>query len=138
MANKVGPANSWRLIHNGTYVISLFESSGYTETNHFIFESDTEQGCKDEIVRLNLSQVPVPSTGITVISSLQFMERFSENTQLKVIAATKVDDRIKLWYDKLLAADEVNLKDPRTISGVNAMVSFGVITQAEADLAMSS
>jgi len=65
------------------------------------------------------------------------MERFSQETQLKVVTATKSNDLVKLWYDKMLAADEIVLTDPRTIAGVQAMVALGIISKKEAAQALA-
>jgi len=52
--NKTDSEMSWRLIHNGEKVISLFESSGVTMTQHTIFVAATEEECQTEIYTLNL------------------------------------------------------------------------------------
>lgn len=57
--NEVGPTNSWRLIHNDSDVLDLFESPGYTQTIFTIFESTTKEACEAEIVRLGLKPLPV-------------------------------------------------------------------------------
>ena len=57
--NEVGPAKSWRLVHNGVEVIMLEELSGITTTQHEIFSATTEQECLDKIKALNL--IPLPS-----------------------------------------------------------------------------
>lgn len=133
----VGPAKSWRLVHDGSTVISLFESEGLTESIHSIFEAATEEECESQIDLLGLDFPAPPSSGVEKLSSLQFMERFSQETQLKVVAATKSNDLVKLWYDKMLAADEIVLTDPRTIAGVQAMVALGIISKKEAAQALA-
>jgi len=57
--NEVGPAKSWRLVHNGVEVIMLEELSGITTTQHEIFTAATEQECLDKIKELNLIPLPV-------------------------------------------------------------------------------
>lgn len=52
--NKTDSSLSWRLIHDGDKVISLFESSGVTQTMHTIFLAATEEQCQTEIYSLNL------------------------------------------------------------------------------------
>ncbi len=132
-----GPDKSWRLVHDGKTVLLLEELSGFTESPHTIFEAQTKAECEAEMDRLGLESPAPPASGVNVLSSLQFMERFSLQTQLAVVAATKVNDEIKLWYDKMLAADEINLRDQRTIDGVNAMVAAGIISRHEAKVALA-
>lgn len=55
-ANKSTSAKSWRLVHDGSTVVALFESEGTTETIHYLFEADTEKECLAEVERLSLSR----------------------------------------------------------------------------------
>lgn len=54
VVNKTDSDMSWRLIHDGERVISLFQSSGITMTQHTIFLAATEEECQTEIYTLNL------------------------------------------------------------------------------------
>lgn len=141
MANSVGPQKSWRLVHDGTKVLALMETAGFTESVHQIFEATTLAECQAEIERLSLEPLPAesqPETDPTrVISALEFMDRFPEQTQIAVVTAAQTSPQVKLWYDRLLAASEVNLDSPRVAAGVHALVAAGVITQAEAASALS-
>lgn len=60
MTNIVGPALSWRLVHDGASIVSLAESAGYTETQYDIFEAATEAACYAEAARLGLPLPAVP------------------------------------------------------------------------------
>lgn len=53
--NTLGPAKSWRLVHDGETVILLAELEGYTETINFAFEGPTRSSCMIEVYRLGLS-----------------------------------------------------------------------------------
>jgi hypothetical protein len=59
METTIGPANSWRLVHNGIDVMMLMESAGYTTTIHTVFEAATEAECLSEISRVGLIPIPV-------------------------------------------------------------------------------
>jgi hypothetical protein len=54
IVNKTDSELSWRLVHDGTKIISLFESDGITQTIHTIFLAPTEAECQTEIYFLNL------------------------------------------------------------------------------------
>jgi len=56
--NKTDYETSWRLIHDGTKVISLAEQSGITQSMHNIFLAATEAECHTEIYVLNLEYNP--------------------------------------------------------------------------------
>ena len=60
METTIGPAVSWRLVHNGTDVLVLMESGGYTTTMHTVFEAATEAECLAEVERLGLTPLPEP------------------------------------------------------------------------------
>jgi len=69
---------------------------------------------------------PAPKTQFT---SLEFLDRFTEEEQLTVVAATLQSPQVKLWYDRMLAASYVDLHDPRTEIGIDALIAFGLIAQ---------
>jgi hypothetical protein len=71
------------------------------------------------------AEVPALTT-----TPLQFIELFTEAEQLAVVTAAMAVPALRLWYDKLVAAQEVVLADPRLSSGMNALVSAGLITYA--------
>lgn len=58
VVNKTDNSLSWRLIHDGTKVISLFHSSGVTMTAYNIFLAPTIEECETEIYVLNLEYNP--------------------------------------------------------------------------------
>lgn len=45
---------------------------------------------------------------------------------------------VKLLYDRAMAADYIDLDDPRTTSMVQYLVSQGVVSQADADAVLSA
>lgn len=72
-----------------------------------------------------------------LVYALDFLDRFSETTQLAVVAAAQTNPAIRLWYDRLLANGSVDLNNPRLIAGLNAMRDAGLMTQAEIDAALA-
>lgn len=60
---------------------------------------------------------------------LQFIERFTDAEQLAIVTMTQTSPQIKLWYDKLLAANEIDFDDTRTQKGMASLVALGLITQ---------
>ena len=72
-----------------------------------------------------------------LVWALDFLDRFSEATQLSVVAAAQTNPAIRLWYDRLLANGSVDLNNPRLIAGLNAMRDAGLMTQAEIDAALA-
>jgi hypothetical protein len=67
------------------------------------------------------------------ITRLAMIDRFSDAEYTGILAAAKTDVEVQGWLDRFYAVSKVDLKDPRTIDGVNMMVSKGLLTQARAD-----
>jgi len=63
----------------------------------------------------------------TQFTSLEFLDRFSDQEQLAVVAATMTSAPVKLWYDRLLAASFIDLADPCTEAGIDALIAAGLI-----------
>ena len=71
-----------------------------------------------------------------LVWALDFLDRFSEATQLAVVAAAQTNPAIRLWYDRLLANGSVDLDNPRLIAGLHAMRDAGLVTQEMIDNAL--
>ena len=72
---------------------------------------------------------PLPPASMT---PLEFIDRLTDAEQLALATAAMSQAPIKLWYDKLLAADTVNLGDARLAQGVQAMVAAGLLAAPRA------
>jgi hypothetical protein len=71
--------------------------------------------------------VPEPPQTTT---PLEFIERFTEAEQLAIVTAAMSVPALRLWYDKLMAAQQVVFDDPRLEAGLDALVASGLITQS--------
>lgn len=72
-----------------------------------------------------------------LVFSLDFLDRFSEQTQLKIVTEAMRIPAIRLWYDRLLAAQQVDLNSPRLRAGLEAMRQAGLLTAEEITKALS-
>ena len=59
---------------------------------------------------------------------LQFLDLFTQQEQLAVVTAAKNYPQLQLWYDRLLAAQEVLQDDVRVAEGLDALIAGGLIT----------
>lgn len=73
----------------------------------------------------------------TRFSSLEFLDRFTDEEQISVATATMSNAQVKLWYDKLLAAEYIDITDPRTIGGVDALISSGLLDESRKDAVLA-
>jgi hypothetical protein len=80
--------------------------------------------------------VPIPADVIfnpeppQTTTPLEFIERFTEAEQLAIVTAAMSVPALRLWYDKLMAAQQVVFDDPRLEAGLDALVASGLITQS--------
>lgn len=67
---------------------------------------------------------PVPAS----VTPLAFMEFFTQEELLTIIATAQTSPALRLWYDKLMAAQEVVDGDPRIVGGLDALLGAGLLT----------
>jgi hypothetical protein len=67
------------------------------------------------------------------ITKLAMIDRFSDAEYTGILTAAKTDVEVQGWLDRFYAVSSVNLKDQRTIAGINMMVSKGLLTQARGE-----
>ena len=64
----------------------------------------------------------------TVFTSLEFRDLFTINEQLSIRESQLVDMEVGLAYDMMLSAQSIDISDPRTIQGMDLLVTKGLIT----------
>jgi len=65
-----------------------------------------------------------------VIFKLAFTNRFSMEELAAIYTAAKTEVMVEVFLDKLRIAEEVNLADSQTISGLQALAASGLLTEA--------
>ena len=74
---------------------------------------------------------PAPAPPVsTTLSPLQFIARFTAAEQTAIATAGQSNAQISLFLTRAAAADYIDLADPQTSGGVEALVSAGLLTQA--------
>jgi len=71
------------------------------------------------------------------LSFAAFLDLFTAPEQMAIVAAARSDDATKLWYDRALGAQLVDLGDERVIAGVQALVGAGVLKAKRATQVLS-
>jgi len=100
-----------------------FELDG--SQDHLITE-DMIPITEDELTVLQYVPPTLPPPG--QFSSLAYLDLFTETEQLQVVTATMQSAQVKLWYDKMLAAEYITLADVRTEQGLAVLVSLSLLT----------
>ena len=68
-----------------------------------------------------------------VYTPSEFFDLFTIEEWRSIKAASKINDDVEYWLDKLRVTQSVNTTDVNTISGIKQMVSSGLLTQKRAD-----
>ena len=72
------------------------------------------------------------------ISKVAMISRFTPQEYVGIVGATKTDVEVQAWYDLFQAANRVDLKDQRTVAGINSLVGKNLLTQARADTILTT
>ena len=113
--------------------------TGFTHNNIVYTAGTLPQLSDEQLTEFGITTQPEPEPIApepqykTIYTPLEFLELFTEQEQLAVVSATLANAQVKLWYDKLLSALEVNIEDERLIAGMGQLVTVGLLTQARAD-----
>lgn len=65
-----------------------------------------------------------------VITKLAFRYRLTDAEYVNIIAMSKTDVEVEAWIETFNMVSQINLQDPRTISGLNLLVAKNLITPA--------
>jgi hypothetical protein len=71
-------------------------------------------------------------TMATPLTKLAFMNRFTMDELVAIYTAAKTEVMVEVFLDKLKLAEEVDLSDPHTITGVQSLAASGLLTEARA------
>jgi hypothetical protein len=74
---------------------------------------------------------PTPAP-VRVLTKLQYMNRFTDVELAGIYTAAKTVVSVEVWLEKFKLASEINLDDPATISGLQAMEAGGLIGMGRA------
>lgn len=60
----------------------------------------------------------------------EFIDVFTTAEQTALIGAARSDNTMKLWYDRAVATNSIDLASSTVINGMNAAVAAGLLTEA--------
>ena len=73
---------------------------------------------------------PTKPSSPRVLTKLQFLNRFTNEELAAVYTAAKTNVLIEVFLDKLKLAQEINLDDPQTVGGLQALAEAGLLSEA--------
>jgi hypothetical protein len=68
----------------------------------------------------------------SILSKLEYMDRFTDAELAGIYTAAKSVVQVEVWLEKFKLASEINLDDPRTIAGVQALEAAGLLNAGRA------
>jgi hypothetical protein len=71
---------------------------------------------------------PEPVTTPRIVTKLAFRYRLTDAEYVGILTAAKTDVSVAAWVETFNIVNQVNLDDPRTKSGLDMMVSKGLLT----------
>ena len=71
---------------------------------------------------------PLPPV-LPIITKLAFRYRMTDQEYVGILTAAKTDVEVAAWIETFNMVSQVNLDDPRTKSGLDMMVSKGLLTE---------
>lgn len=75
---------------------------------------------------------PPPPAGPRILTHLQYMNRFTMTELRNIYTAAKSVVDVEIWLDKFKMATDVNLDDPVTIAGLQAMEEANLLEPGRA------
>lgn len=62
-----------------------------------------------------------------LISRLDYMNRFTDAELAAIYTAARTDVNVEIWLEKFKLASSINLDDPKTLLGLQALETLGLI-----------
>jgi hypothetical protein len=63
------------------------------------------------------------------LTKLKYMNRFTDAELAAIYTTAKSNVQVEVWLDKFKLAEEINLDDPSTIAGVQALEAAGLLAK---------
>jgi hypothetical protein len=73
-----------------------------------------------------------PEAPTTKLSKLDYMNRFTEAELATIYTVAKANVAVEVWLEKFKLASDIDLADPRTIGGVQALEAAGLLSAGRA------
>lgn len=70
---------------------------------------------------------PAPTPALGQISKLSYMGRFTDAELASVYGAAKVSLAVEVWLERFKLSEFIDLSDPRTLAGLQALEANGLI-----------
>ncbi|MBS7792161.1 hypothetical protein KTR66_19335 [Roseococcus sp. SDR] len=90
-------------------------------------EAETQIGGRWTGAAWEPAAVVVAPPQLRVLTVLQFRDRLTAEEELAITQAGMSSPAVRVWLDRLAAAQEIDLDDPRTAAGLQQMEAAGLL-----------
>lgn len=94
------------------------------------FPGKTDEEVLAAIEATQVALTTPPAVPTRVITKLAFMNRFTMEELAAIYTAAKTEVMVEVFLDKLKLAEYVDVTDPQTIAGLQALAASGLLTEA--------
>jgi hypothetical protein len=81
---------------------------------------------------VEIAPPPAPEPVRTVLSKLDYMNRFTDEELAGIYQAAKVSVAVEVWLEKFKLATDIDTTDPRTVAGCEALEAAGLLAPGRA------
>lgn len=114
---------------DGFYDVVTIEYDFYTQTLSPIFFDEINKVFTYNVIQ---REVPIPRPIKSILTPLEFLNRFSDEEAISILTLTKTNPQIELWWIKYNKAQDIDLNDQQTIDGVTMLETAGIIAAGRA------
>lgn len=73
-----------------------------------------------------------PTVRKAILTKLEYMDRFTDAELAGIYTAAKSSVQVEVWLEKFKLATDINIDDPRTIDGLQALEAAGLLAAGRA------
>lgn len=108
------------------------------DKNNVINTIIADQNFCDEHYAGRYREIKITPAATYIITKVALRFRFTDAEYVAMLNAAKIDAEVQMWYDTFNMMTSFDLRDQRTIDGINNFVSKGLLTQARADAILTA
>lgn len=115
---------------DGFYDVVTIEYDFYTQTLSPIFFDEINKVFTYNVIQ---REVPIPRPVKSVLTPLEFLNRFTTEEIKTILALSKTDADVEVWWLKYNKARDLDLNNQQTVEGVNMLEAAGLIAPGRAE-----
>jgi hypothetical protein len=120
--------NRYALVINGVVDLVVEQDTAPTLAGLWVDVTGLHVGPKYSYDGENFTP-PVLDVELNIITKAAFRFRLTDAEYIGILSAAKIDVEVQAWVETFNMVTQVNLDDPRTATGLEMMVTKGLLTE---------